>query len=104
MLRRYGTLKLFDGKVAYTVLPDTDEASRTVDESETYHIKPTSNVREGTDGVMYRTYMLLKGSSEYNREEFSKLVNGLVDECLHCGIPTETPDEIARMMSLYKEK
>lgn len=80
MLRRYGALEEFDGQVVYWVIPDTEEASRKADEAETYHIKPTANVREGNDGIMYRTYLLLKGSHEYTRTEFTKLVNGLVDE------------------------
>lgn len=104
MLRRYGVLEEFDGKVVYLVVPDTEEATRTADEAETYHIKPTSNVREGRDGLMYRTYLLLRGSHKYTREEFSHLVEGLVDECKQVGIETATPDEIARMMSLYKEE
>lgn len=103
MLRRYGFFEDFDGQVAYWVIPDTEEAERKANEAETYHIKPTSQVQEGKDGIMYRTYILLKGSHGYTREEFSRLVNGLVDECKAVGIPTETPDELARMMSLYKE-
>lgn len=103
MLRRYGVLEEFDGQTMFCVIPDTDEASKKADEAEKYHIKPTSSVREGNDGVMYRTYLMLKGSHEYTREEFSHLVNGLVDECKHMGIETATPDEIAKMMALYKE-
>lgn len=101
MLRRYGTFKLFGGQVLYVVIPDTDEASRDADEAEECHIKPTSEVREGKDGLMYRTYIMLKGSREYSTVEFSNLVNGLVDECKQVGIETATPDEIAKMMALY---
>lgn len=104
MLRRYGTLEEFDGQSVYWVIPDTDDASKKADEAETYHIKPTSHVREGNDGLMYRTYLLLKGSHSYTREEFSHLVNGLVDECKGVGIQTATPDELDRMLSLYKER
>lgn len=97
MLRRYGVLEEIDEKPVYLVIPDTEEAEKKADESETYHIKPTSNVREGNDGKMYRTYMLLKGSHEYSTAEFSRLVSGLVDECKQCGIETMTPEELARM-------
>ena len=103
MLRRYGVVEDFDGQVAYLVIPDTEEAAKKADEAETFHIKPTSQVKEGNDGIMWRTYIKLKGSHDYTREEFSRLVNGLVDECKAVGIPTETPDELLRMMSLYKE-
>ena len=97
MLRRYGVLEEFDGEPMYCVIPDTDEAEKKADESEKYHIKPTTNVREGTDGIMYRTYMVLKGSHEYTTAEMSRLISGLVDECKQCGIETMTPDELARM-------
>lgn len=97
MLRRYGTLEEIDGKPVYLVIPDTEEAERNADESETYHIKPTSNVREGKDGKMYRTYMLLKGSSRYDTAEMNRLISGLVEECKQCGIETLTPSELARM-------
>lgn len=50
------------GKVAYVVLPDTDEATRQVEEATTYHLKPTDDVRNGKDGITYRTYMMLRGS------------------------------------------
>jgi hypothetical protein len=104
MLRRYGVLEEFDGQVAYWVIQDTDEASKKADEAEHYHIKPTSSVRVGNDGLMYRTYLLLKGSHGYTKQEFTALLEGLIDECRHVGIETATPEELARMMSLYKEK
>ena len=100
MLRRYGTLALMDETPVYLLIPDTDEAMKKADESETFHIKPTSNVREGNDGKMYRTYMLLKGSHEYDTAEMAALISGLRDECTQVGIPVETPDEIANLLSL----
>lgn len=102
MLRRYGELERIDDQVVYWVIPDTDEAMRKADEAETFHIKPTSNVREGNDGIMYRTYILLKGSHEYTRTEFTKLVNGLVDECHNCGIETKSQEEIDSLLAQYE--
>ena len=104
MLRRYGTLETVDETPVYLLFPDTDEAQNKVDEAETYHVKPTSNVREGNDGKMYRTYMLLKGSHEYNTAEMAALISGLRDECMQVGIPVETPDEIANLLSLMGGK
>ena len=86
-----------DGKPVFLVIPDTEEAEKKAEESETYHIKPTSNVREGNDGKMYRTYILLKGSSQYDTAEMSRLISGLVDECQQCGIETLPPDELNRL-------
>ena len=100
MLRRYGALETVDRSPVYLLFPDTDEAQSKVDEAETYHVKPTSNVRTGNDGKMYRTYMLLKGSHEYDTAEMAALIAGLRDECTNVGIPVETPDEIANLLSL----
>ena len=104
MLRRYGTLALIDDTPIYALIPDTDEAQRKADESETFHVKPTSNVRPGTDGKMYRTYMVLKGSSQYDTAEMAALISGLRAECTQVGIPVETPDEIASLLSLMGGK
>ncbi len=87
----------------YIVIPDTEEAQKEVDEAELYHLKPTSQVKEGKGGAMYRTYMMLKGSSAYDTKEMSLLINGLVDECKVAGIETLSPKELERMMSAYKQ-
>lgn len=102
MLRRYGTLEMYDDKPVYLMIQDTDEASRKADEAEKYHLKPTSHVREGKDGKMYRTYMMLKGSHEYDTSEMSTLISGIRSECIAVGIPVETPDEIANLLSLTR--
>ena len=102
MLRRYGVVESFDEKVAFLVLPDTDDAERQVDESDTYHLKPTSQVREGKDGKMYRTYLLMKGSSSFDTAEMARLISGIRDECRNVGIPYETTDEIANLISLME--
>lgn len=100
MLRRYGVPEEFDGKPVFIVIPDTEEAEKKAEESETYHIKPTSNVRVGNDGKKYRTYILLRGSHGYDTAEMSRLISGIRDECQQCGVPYETPDEMAQLLSL----
>ena len=100
MLRRYGVLEMVDDAPIYLLIQDTDEASRKADEAEKYHIKPTSSVRTGNDGKMYRTYMMLKGSHEYDTAEMATLIAGIRSECINVGIPVETPDEIANLLSL----
>ncbi len=103
MLRKYGQIETIDGKIVYMVIPDTDAAYNKAYEAQEYHIKPTSQVKEGKDGMMYRTYIMLKGSSSYNTKEMSQLIEGLVRECKDVGIETMTPEEIKRMMDLYKK-
>lgn len=96
MLRRYG-------QMAYLVVPDTTEAEETALEAETFHIRPTSQVKQGKDGKAYRTYTVLAGSSTYDTKEMSELINGLVAECEEQGIETLPPEELARMMAEYEE-
>lgn len=86
MLRRYGVPERYGDQAVYVVLPDTDEASEKAAEAETYHLKPTSQVKAGKDGNNYRTYLLLRGSSTYDSGEMSRLVTGLMDEAKELGI------------------
>lgn len=104
MLRRFGQIEIIDGQGVYIVIPDTDTAQKAVDEAQSYHLKPTSDVNPGKGGIMYRTYMMLRGSSSYDTKEMSKLINGLVNECRDYGIETMTPDELERMMQAYGRK
>lgn len=98
MLDRYGQLEFNGDSPIQVLLPDTDKADREALEKETYHLKLTSEIDGGR-----RVYLLLRGSHTYNTEEFSYLLNGLIDECRQQGIETQTDDEIAHIMSLYGE-
>lgn len=86
MLRRYGQTESYDGQLVYVVLPDTDDAEKKAAEAETYHLKPTSNTRQGKDGNTYRTYIMLRGSSTYDSAEMARLIDGLLDECRNAGV------------------
>lgn len=103
LLRKYGQIEIIDGQGVYIVLPDTESAQKSVDEAQTYHLKPTSQVNPGKGGVMYRTYMMLKGSSEYDTKEMSNLIDGLVSECKEIGIETLPPEELERMMKDFEK-
>lgn len=104
MLRSYGQPMLIDDKKAFFVIPDTPEAERKALESETFHIKPTSEVRTDKSGKSWRTYFLLRGSHEYNAAEFSRILDALIEECKAQGIETLPPEEIERMMEHYAKK
>ena len=103
LIRRYGACEIVDGKMIYLVLPDTDEAENRVLEAETYHIRPTTEVKTGKDGN-YRTYVMMRGSSAYNTAEMARLIEGTVSECKEIGIETLTPDELERMMIAYEKR
>lgn len=103
MLRKYGQALYIGEKIVYIVIPDTDQAAAQVDEAEMYHLKPASQVKVGKDGVMYRTYIMLRGSSDYDTKEMSELIDGLVTEAKQLGVETLPPHELERMMSIYEK-
>lgn len=47
--------------------------------------------------------ILYYGSSAYDTEQMSRLLDLIIQDCKEQGIPTETPDEIARLKSLWGE-
>lgn len=102
MLRKYGQVVIIDGKKVHIPLPDTDNAEETALEASTYHLRPTSQVIAGTDGIDYRTYQMLKGSSEYDTREMHELINGLISDCNELMIETISKEELDYIMSHYK--
>lgn len=101
MLRDYGQLKRYGDKIGLVVLPDTEEIERQTLEDMTEHLKPTSQVKEGNDGRMYRTYMMLKGSSSYDTAEMTRLLDGLIEECRQIGIDVISDQERSLLEDLH---
>ncbi len=58
----------------------------------------------GTDENGLDMYILYKRTSDLNKDEMNRLIEGTVDEAKSLGIETMTPDELARMMNRYKEE
>ena len=54
-----------------------------------------------SDDLAYM-YIVYRGSHTYNSSEMHKLLEGTIRECELQGIPTATPEEIARMEALTK--
>ena len=93
MIHRYGQPELDD--YGYPVLLKTDNI---VNVAAFYpYAFPIGVLEDQTQWAVYR------GSSSYDKAEMSLFIKGIVEECREQGIPTETPDEIARMISLMKE-
>lgn len=59
--------------------------------------------RESSDGK-FKSYLMLKGSSQYDTKEMSQFLDMVVQIAKSEGIDTATPDEIARMKALWGEK
>lgn len=59
----------------------------------------------GHDPLMERNIVkVYKGSSRMDSAEFSRLVNGMREECEALGIDVATPEEIARMRFVEPER
>ena len=97
MLRKYGQLQTVDDRPVWVVLPETEEVMKNVDENESLHLRATSEVKEGKDGRMYRTYVMLKGSHELDTRDMGLLIDGVVSECHEIGIDTLTPNQIKEL-------
>ena len=55
------------------------------------------------NGKLFKHYRVFKGSSEFDTREMAILIDGIVSEAQELNIPTETPEEISRMKSLWGE-
>lgn len=56
------------------------------------------------DGEERRTLKVYKGSSKMDSAEFSRLIDGMREECEAQGIDVATPEEIARMRFIEPER
>lgn len=101
-LRDLGLVLRINEELVPIYLPDTDEAEKTALSADTYHIKPTSHVKEGKDGKLFRCYVMLRGSSTFNTEEMTALLDLMIQEAKAQGIETMTPDELAKMREAEK--
>ena len=52
-------------------------------------------------GKLFKHYRVYQGSSEFDTREMSIFIDGIVSEAKDLGIPTETPEQIARMKDLW---
>ena len=96
MIFRYGQPETKDG---HTVVLNVLKG---VDVSEYYPYAKI--VAEGEiNGKEYTSWRVYRGSHTYNKQEMQIFIRGIVEECREQGIPTETPDEIAKMISLMEE-
>lgn len=94
MLRDYGQDFTVDGKVAYVTLPDNDRWM----EFEMLHVRPLSQTFSKGD-TTYRTFILMRGSHEFDAEEMARLIDGLIQEIKTSEAPIETltPAELQMM-------
>lgn len=100
MLRDVGFIERMDEKAIPVYLPDTDEAEEKALEAETYHIKPTSQIKVDKDGKSWRCYVMLRGSHTFNTTEMSALLDLMIQEAQALGIETLSEKELANIREL----
>lgn len=55
------------------------------------------------NGTLFKHYKVYKGSSEFTKEEMAVFLDGVIQEAQDLEIDTRTPDEIAKLKSLWGE-
>ena len=97
MLAEYGQV---DTDLRYVIMRD-DIDWKGLD---TMHLKPTASVKTMDNGVLYRVYLVIRGSSTYNTREMSVLVDGIIQEAKQQGIETMTPADLAELRRIEQER
>ena len=99
-LRHLALISYVADKPVYVLLPDTDEVEKQTLLAETYHLAPRRETKVGNDGITYRWYVMLRGSSEMNVQEMNALLSFAVQDAKAMGIEVLTPDELEHMKEL----
>lgn len=90
MLKRYGFLyEDEDGYIVVTVKKSVD-----MGKIDGHWLRYKGN-------EIFTSYLMIKGSSEYDTAEMSHFIDGIVSECKDLGIETLTPDELERMKAAW---
>ena len=93
MLQHYGPLYEDDeGYVVITVKSEVDMS------------KVQGHWKFYKSNGKFSSYLMIKGSSDYNSAEMARFIDGVVQEAKNLGIETKTPDEIERMKALWQSE
>ena len=97
LLGKYGQREILPtGQLIISIRSDIDMSER-----EDIHTVPIGyGQAKGHDFVHYA---VIRGSHTYDNLEMKALLDGTVEDAKELGIPTMTPDEIARMEALWNQ-
>lgn len=56
------------------------------------------------DGIRFNCYILYKRTRDMNASEFCRLIDGAIYEAKNLGLETDTPEELARLKSLWERE
>ena len=104
MLQETAGVQTMGGKAVLILLPDNEKTQADALKSPTVHMRPTSQVKMMANGVLYRTWQLLKGSHEMNTDEMAMLLDNLIADAQEIGVETLTWRELQEMREREKKK
>ena len=92
MLQHYGPFyEDDDGYIVITVKSEVDMSK----------IQGHWKFYKRSDDGRFCSYLMIKGSSEYDTSEMARFIDGVIQEAKTQGIETATPDEIERMKATW---
>ncbi len=87
MLKEYGQSELISVKAHIPI---------------TEYVKYCEEAGESTlNGTLFKHYRVYKGSSDFDKREMAIFIDGIVQEAKDLDIDTRTPEEIAKLKSLW---
>lgn len=102
LLARYGQKQFLDEMEEHPAIITTQIPPEDFMKKEFLHTS-CCDIRVKGDTTWY-SYYVLRGSHTYNSAEMARLIQGTIEDCKEQGIETATPDEIARMQSLWENR
>lgn len=100
MIGRYGQPFYIDENETTEAIIKTNIPVSQMLENETVHCMPCGQkIEDGKELVFYKIF---RGSSTYDTKEMSILIDGIVTECKELGIETLPPEEVKRMLEMWK--
>lgn len=99
-LRDLGLVMRLNDELITVYIPDTEEAENEALGADTYHLKPTSHLKAGKNGKMFRAYVMLRGSSTFNVHEMTALLDLMIQEAVSVGVDIISPEELAHIREL----
>lgn len=99
LIASYGQVEYFGDE---PIIYKTNAPEEYMTEREEIHTKLVK-ISEENDITTY-FYRIYRGSHTYNGAEMAQLITGTIFECEQQGIETATPDDLARMASLWERR
>ncbi len=99
LIADYGQIEYVDDE---PMIYKTNAPEEYMMELETIHSKCIRVSEENGKQIYF--YRIYRGSHTYNSSEFSKLLQGTIEECKAQGIETATPEGIQKMQMLWEKR